>query len=70
MYFTLFFQHFRTRVNSSSSQKTAGSHVPLRRNLSGPVTAKDPVKGSKALASLVLCTQKKIFFCLGGAGFL
>jgi len=36
-------------------------HVALRRNFSGPVYATDPVKVSKDAASLVACTQKKIF---------
>jgi len=41
--------------------KTAGSHVALRWNFSGPVSATDPVKISKDLASLEVCTRKKFF---------
>jgi len=44
-------------------------HVALRGNISGPVCSRDLVKVSKDAASLLVCTQKKIF-CLGGAGFL
>jgi len=38
--------------------KTAGLHVALRGNLSGPVSATDLVKSSKDSASLVVYTQK------------
>jgi len=41
--------------------KTAGSHVALHGNLSGPVSATDPVKSSKESASLVACSRKKCF---------
>jgi len=64
-----FFNTFAPGLIQAVRKKTAGSHVPLRRNLSSPVTAKDLVKGSKALASLVLCTQKKNFFLFGRCGF-
>jgi len=37
------------------------------RNLSGPVSATDPVKGSKDSASLVVCTRKKNL--VGSCGF-
>jgi len=50
-------------------EKTAGSHVALRGNFSGPVSATDSVKGSKDLTILVLCTKKKTFW-LGSADFL
>jgi len=45
----------------NSHAKTKGLHVALSRNLSGPVSATDPVKGSKDAASLLVCTRKKIF---------
>jgi len=41
--------------------------VALRGNFSGPVSATDPVKGSKDVASLLVCTRKK--FLLEGCGF-
>jgi len=41
--------------------------VALRRNFSGPVCSTDPVKVSKDVASLLVCTRKK--FLLGGCGF-
>jgi len=47
--------------------KTAGSHVALHGNFSGPVSATDPVKSSKDSASLVVCTRK--IFLFGGCGF-
>jgi len=50
-------------------EKTAGLHMALRRNFSGPVSATDLVKSSKDSASLVVCTRKNIF-CLQGAGCL
>jgi len=46
--------------------KTGGSHVPLRGNFYGLVSATDPVKSSKDAASLVVCTQN---FLVGGCGF-
>jgi len=49
-------------------EKTAGSHVALRGNFSGLVSATDSVKGSKDLTILVLCTQKKNFL-VGECGF-
>jgi len=48
--------------------KTAESHMALRRNFSGPLNVTDPVKSSKDLTSLVVCTQKN--FLVGGADFL
>jgi len=41
--------------------KTAVSHVPLRRNISTPVRVTDLVEALKDVASLVVCTRKKIF---------
>jgi len=38
--------------------------VAFRGNFSGPVCFTDPVKVSKDAATLLVCTQKKIF-CLG-----
>jgi len=49
----------------NSHAKTTGSHVALRRNFSGLVSASD----QKDVASLLVCTLKKIFW-LGGADFL
>jgi len=45
-------------------KKNTKTHVALHENFSSPVSATDPVKISKDVASLVACTQKKIF-CLG-----
>jgi len=44
-------------------------HVAFHGHFSGPVSATDQVKGSKDVASFLVCTRKKIL-CLGGAGFL
>jgi len=57
----------QTGLNQAVCAKTAGSHMALRRNFSGPVSATDPVKSSKDLASLVVSTQK--YFWLGGEDF-
>jgi len=35
--------------------------VALHGNFFGPVSATDPVKGLKDVASLLCCTQKKFF---------
>ena len=43
--------------------------MALRGNLSGPVCSTDPVKVSKDVPSLLVCTRKNIF-CLGSTGFL
>jgi len=51
------------------SAKTAGSHMALHGNFSGPVSTTDPIQSSKDSASLVVCTQKK-FFWLGVADYL
>ena len=59
MFNTLASGHFRGFL-----RKNTETHMTLQRNFSGPVSATDPVKGSKDVASLVACTQKKIF--LGG----
>jgi len=48
-------------------ENTAETHVALRRNFSGLVSATDLVKGSKDTASLLVCTQKN--FLLGGCRF-
>jgi len=48
--------------------KITGSHVALRGNFFGPVSATDTVKSSKDTASLVVCNEKKIFL-VGGYGF-
>jgi len=53
----------------NSRTKTTGLHVALRGNFSGPVSATDPVKGSKNKASLLVCTRKKNFL-LGVTDFL
>jgi len=45
-------------VNSCGSQKTAGSHVALRGNISAPVRVTDLVEVSKDATSLVVCTRK------------
>jgi len=42
--------------------------MALRGNFSGVVCSTDPVKVSKDVASLLVCTQQKLL--LGGAGFL
>jgi len=43
--------------------KTAESHVSLHGNLFGPISATEPIKSSKDLASLVVCTRIKFFGC-------
>ena len=48
--------------------KIAGSHVTLRENFSGPVSATDLVKSSKDLGSLEVCSRKKLFL-VGGCMF-
>jgi len=45
--------------------KSTETHVAVRWNFSGPVSATDLVKVSKDAASLLVCTKKKLF-CLGG----
>ena len=50
---------FVARLIQAVHAKTAGSQVALCGNFSCPVSAIDPVKGSKDSASLVVCTQKK-----------
>jgi len=50
-------------------KKNTKSHVALRGNLSDPVNATDPVKGSTDAASLLVCTRRKKNFFLGGCGF-
>jgi len=42
--------------------------VALHRNLSGLASVAYPVKGSKDVASLLVCTRKKVFGL--GCGFL
>jgi len=42
-------------------------HVALHGNYSSPVCSTDPVKVSKNVASLLVCTHKK-YFLLGGCG--
>jgi len=42
-------------------------HVALRGNFSGLVCSTNPVKVSKDVASLLVCTRKKCL--LGGCGF-
>jgi len=44
----------------NSRTKTTGSHVALRGNFSGLISATDPVKGSKDAASLLVCTHKNV----------
>jgi len=42
-------------------QKNTKTHVTLRGNFSGPVSATDLVEVSKDAASLLVCTRKKFF---------
>jgi len=42
--------------------------VALHENISAPVRVTDLVESSKNMASLPVCTWKKIF-CVGGVGF-
>jgi len=56
------FNIFMSRLIQAVHTKTAGSHVALHRNFSGPVSATDPVKSSKDAASLAVCTRKKNFW--------
>jgi len=60
---------FVARLIQAVRAKAAGSHVALRGNFSSPVSATDPVKSAKGLASLAGCTRKIIFW-LGCADFL
>jgi len=57
-----------TLASSHFQEKISESHVVLRRNFFGPVSATDLVKGSKGAASLLVRTRKN--FLLGGADFL
>jgi len=52
-----------------SRAKTTGSHVALLTHNSGGESGRELFKGSKDVASLLVCTHKKIFW-LGGADFL
>jgi len=47
--------------------KTTGSHVALRTPNTGAEGGRELCKGSKDLASLLVCTQKNFWF--GGADF-
>jgi len=57
------FNTFAPRLIQAVREKTAGLHVTLRGNFSGPVSTEDLVKSIKDLASLVVCTRKKFFGC-------
>ena len=48
-------------------KKNAWTHVALLGNISAPVRATDLVEASKDVASLLVCTRKKIF--AWGCGF-
>ena len=61
--------HWRPATFGDFQGKKTGTHVALRGNFSGPVSATDPVKVPKYVESLVACTRKN-FFCLGIADFL
>jgi len=52
---------YATGLIQAVHTKTAGLHKVLPRNFSGLVSATDLGKGSKDLASLVVCTWKKFF---------
>jgi len=52
---------FMSSLNQAVCAKTTGSHMVLRGNILGPVSATDPVKSSKDVASFVACTRKKNF---------
>jgi len=52
-----------------SRAKTTGSHMVLRARNSGAESGSELFKGSKDVASLLVCTRKKIFW-LGGVDFL
>ena len=49
---------FAPRLIQAVNAKTPGSHVVLHGNFSSLVSATDPAKSSKHLASLVVCIQK------------
>jgi len=49
---TITLNTFAPRLIQAVRAKTAGSHVALRGNCSGPVSATDLVKGSKTLQVL------------------
>jgi len=59
------FNTFTPRIIQVVRKKTAGSHMALRGNLSGPVNTTDPVEKLYKSCSL----HSKKFFWLGGAGF-
>jgi len=61
------FNTLASRIIPVVHAKTAGLHVALCKNFSGPVRATDPDKSSKDLASLLVCTRKSFF---GGCGFI
>jgi len=63
---------YGNKLNSLASSKIRGysekkslMHVALRGYFSGPVCSTDPVKVSKDVASLLVCTRKKTFFAWG-----
>ena len=63
----LAFDTFAAGLIQAVRIKTAGLHVALWGNFSGPVRAIDLVKGPKDLSSLVVCTRKNSL--VGGCGF-
>jgi len=63
------FNIFTSGLIQAVRAKTAGLHVVLCGNFSSPVSATDPVKSSKDVASLIVSTRKK-FFLVGGGDFL
>ena len=49
-------------LNQAVRAKTTGSHVALCVRNSGAESGRELFKGSKDSASLLVCTQKKIFW--------
>jgi len=50
-----------SRLIQAIRKNTAGSHMALHGNISAPVWVTDLVEVLKDLASLAVCTLKKIF---------
>jgi len=64
----LTFNTFASGLNQAVRAKTTGSHVALSVRNSGTENNRELFKGSKDLASPLVCNEKKIL--VGGAYFL
>ena len=63
-----FLNTFEAGLNQAVRAKTTRSHVALRARNSGAGCGRELFKGSKDLASLLVCTRKKIVWL--GVDFL